>query len=93
MIYRNSQIIYCTRNEKSLIHIYRYYFKCLWNSAHYFYTIHNTSNGLKHTSYSVKAVLTPALTPDLTAPRTYWFLAAPLTPSSIALLRLPPDLR
>ena len=30
--------------------------------------------------------LTAVVTPDLTAPRTYLFLAAPVTPSSIALL-------
>lgn len=37
--------------------------------------------------------LTPAATPDLTAPLTALFLAAPVTASSVALLILPPDWR
>ena len=43
--------------------------------------------------WASKAVDTPAFTPDLTAPRTYWFLAAPLTPSSMARLMVCPDER
>ena len=36
----------------------------------------------------VAAALTPAFTPDLTAPRTYSFFAAPLTASCVARFKL-----
>ena len=56
-------------------------------------TILFVDNCTQETCCPFKAADTPALTRDLTAPRTYLFLAAPLTPSSIALLMVWPDER